>query len=74
VHRIQGDTAGAEPLRNLAHVLLAVGVVKMLARSEDFDGLRAAAYKAVKQSGMQPLLHVDVGGHCLQHYSSRLFP
>ena len=63
VHRVQRDAAGPEPVGDLADVLLAVGVVEMLAGGENLDRLRAAAHQAVQQAGMQALFDVHVGGH-----------
>src|SRR5690348_11532733 len=55
-------------------MLLAVGVVQMLASRKDLDCLRAAAHQAVQQTGMQPLLHVNVRRHCLEHQYPTAFP
>ena len=45
---MQRNAAGAEPIRNFTDMLPAVGVVNMLPRREDFDGLRAAANQPVQ--------------------------
>ena len=66
---VQRNAAGVEPVGNFAHVLLAVGIVEMLARGKNFDGLRAAAHQSVQQAGVQPLFHVNVGGNCFLHAS-----
>jgi hypothetical protein len=47
--------------------LLAVSVVEMLARGENFDGLRASSNQGVEQAGMKALFDVDVGGNCSLH-------
>jgi hypothetical protein len=44
-------------------VLLAVGVVEVLARAENFNGLSAAGNQLVEQAGMQPLLHANISGN-----------
>ena len=67
MHRMQRNAAGSEPVGNFAHMLLAVGVIQMLARAKNLDGLRAAAHQFVQQARMQPLFHVNVSGDCLQH-------
>jgi hypothetical protein len=33
-------------------VLFAIGVVEMLTRGKDLDGLRSAPYQAIQQAGM----------------------
>src|SRR6266513_1049833 len=48
VNGMQRNAAGAEPIRNFTDMLPAVGVVNMLPRREDFDGLRAAANQPVQ--------------------------
>ena len=53
------DAAGTEPVGNFAHMLLAVGIVDVLARSKDLDRLRAAAHQPIQQAGMQPLFDVN---------------
>ncbi len=58
VHRVQRNTAGLEPVRDLAHVLLAVGIVQVLASREDFDCLRTASSQAIQNAGMEPLLDI----------------
>src|ERR1700746_1588591 len=52
VHGVQGNPAGAKPVGDLAHVMLAVGVVEMLAGGEDLDGLGPAAFETVQQAGV----------------------
>src|SRR5947208_16261623 len=42
VHGVQRNTGRAKPVGEFANVLLAVGVVHVLARGEDFDGLGTA--------------------------------
>src|SRR5262249_40953965 len=57
VNRVQRNTARLEPISDLPDVLLAVGVVQMLAGSKDLNRLGSAFYQIIKQTGMQPLFH-----------------
>src|SRR5450432_2932187 len=59
VDRVERHAAGTEPIGDFLHMLFAIGVVKMLAGGENFDRLRAAAYQAVQQAGMQSLFYVN---------------
>jgi hypothetical protein len=67
MHRMEGNSAGAEPFRDLFHMLLAVGVIEVLAGGEDFDRLCPAPHQTIQQARMEPLLDVHVGGHGFQH-------
>src|SRR5581483_3655593 len=62
MHRIQRNATAFEPIGDLTQVLLAVGVVQMLARGKNFDGLRSSAYQVVQQAGVKAFLRVNVGG------------
>ena len=48
MHGVQGNAGRSEPVGDFADVLLAVGVIEVLARGKDFDGLRAGADKFVE--------------------------
>ena len=61
VHRVQRNACGFEPVRDFANVLLAVGVVEMLARGKNLDRLGSRFHQLIEQAGMQPFLHIDVG-------------
>src|SRR5208337_4784185 len=41
VHRVEWNASGAEPVGNFADMLLAIGVVKVLAGGKDFNRLRS---------------------------------
>ena len=69
MHGMQRDAAGFEPVRDFTDMLLAVGVVDVLARAEDLNGLGPAAYQLIEQAGMQPLLDENVSGNCSLHIS-----
>ena len=53
------DAAGTEPVGNFAYMLLAVGIVDVLASSKNFNRLRSAAHQSVEQPWMQPLFDVQ---------------
>jgi hypothetical protein len=67
VHGIQRNAGGLEPVGNFADVLLAIGVVEMLAGGEDFDRLRSRLDEFVEQARMEPFLHIDVCRYRPQH-------
>ncbi len=48
VQRIERDAAGAKPIRNFFYMLLAVGVIQVLAGGKNFDRLRAAAHQTIQ--------------------------
>jgi hypothetical protein len=50
-------------------VLLAVGVVDVLAGGEDFDSLRADPVQPVENAGMQSLFYMDEGRNGFLHGS-----
>ena len=52
MHRIERHATGPEPICDLAHMLLAVGIVEMRPRREDFNRLCTAAHQAVQQARM----------------------
>ncbi len=52
--------AGTEPIGNFTDVLFPVRIIKMLARGEDFNGLRAPADEAIEQPGMKTLFEINV--------------
>src|SRR5208282_1829967 len=74
VHGVQGNAGGAEPIGDFAHMLLAVGVVEMLAGSEDFDRLGPGLDELVEQARMEPFLYVDVCRYGPQHQYPTAFP
>src|SRR5882724_11516791 len=43
VHRVKRNAAALEPVRDFAHMRLAVGIVEMLTRGKNFHRLHAAA-------------------------------
>ena len=55
MQRVQRNSRTLEPVGNFQNVLLAVGVVEMLARRENLNCLCAALHQPVEQAGMQPL-------------------
>ena len=66
MQRVRLDLARLEPVGDLLDVL-AAGVVEVLARGEDFNGLRAAAGERVEQAGVQTLAEEDMGGEGSKH-------
>ena len=58
---MERHAAGTEPIGNFTDVLFPVRIIKMLARGEDFNGLRTPADEAIEQAGMKTLFYVDVG-------------
>src|SRR4029077_17210827 len=69
VPRMQRYSAGTEPVRDFTECLLAVGVVEVLARAKDFNGLGPAADQLIEQARMQPLLDENVSRNRSQHIS-----
>ena len=65
---MQWHPAGTKPIRNLANMLLAIGIIKVLPRSENLDRLGSTTHKLIQQPWMQPLLDVDVSGDRSKHY------
>ena len=57
---IEWNAGGAEPVGNFADMLLAIGVVEVLAGGEDFDRLGSRLDELVEQARMEPFLHIDV--------------
>ncbi len=51
---MERHAAGTEPIGNFTDVLFPVRIIKMLARGEDFNGLRAPADEAIEQSPDKP--------------------
>jgi hypothetical protein len=64
---MQWYPAGSKPIGDLAHMLLSVGVIEVLSRSKNLDCLRSASRQSIQQAGMQPLLHVNIRRHRIQH-------
>jgi hypothetical protein len=64
---LERNAGGAEPFGDFADVLLAVGVIEVLARGEDFDGLGSGFDEIVEQARMQPFLYIDVRRYRPQH-------
>jgi hypothetical protein len=48
-------------------MLLAIGVVQVLSRGKNFNGLRPASHQSIQQAGMQPFLHINERGYRFQH-------
>jgi hypothetical protein len=67
VHGIQRNAGGLEPVGNFADMLLAVGVVEVLAGGEDFDRLGSRFDQLVEQARMEPFLYIDVCRYRPQH-------
>ena len=67
VHGIERNAGGAEPVGNFADVLLAIGVVEVLAGSKDFDGLGSGLDELVEQARMEPFFYIDVRRDRLEH-------
>ena len=67
VHRVQGNAGGAEPVGNFTDMLLAVGVVEVLAGGEDFDGLGSRLDQFVEQARMEAFFDIDVRRDSLLH-------
>ena len=75
--RVEGKqlrSAVAEPVADLTHMLLAVGVVEVVPRGMNFDGLRAASHKLVQQARVQPLFNKRIGGNTTQHQQPTAWP
>src|SRR6266699_1683888 len=64
---MERHAAGTEPIGNFTDVLFPVRIIKMLARGEDFNGLRAPADEAIEQPGMKTLFEINVRRNCVQH-------
>ncbi len=64
---MQWNPAGAEPVRDFADMLLAVGIVKVLPRAKDFYGLGTAADELIQQAGMQPFFNKNISRNRSQH-------
>ena len=67
VDGVERNAAAAEPVGNFLDVLLAVGIVDVLARGENLDRLHSAARQPVQNAGMQPLFHEQIGGNRFLH-------
>src|ERR1017187_2865575 len=66
MHGVEWNAGGAEPFSNFTNVLLAVGVVEVLAGGEDFDGLGSRLDEFVEQARMQSFLHINVRRYRLE--------
>src|SRR4029077_5521039 len=71
--RIERNAGGAEPVGNFADMLLPIGVVKVLARGEDFDRLGSGLDELVEQARMEPFLYIDVCRYRPQHQYTPAF-
>ena len=67
VDGIQRNAGGAEPVGDFANMLLAIGVVEVLAGGEDFDRLGSGLDEFVEQARMEPLFYIDVCRYRPQH-------
>src|SRR5450432_4451978 len=61
VDRVQGNASGFEPVGNFADVLLAVGVVEMLARGKNLNQLGSRLDQLIEQARMEPFFYINVG-------------
>src|SRR5579862_4542251 len=71
---MQRNAAIAKPFGDLPDVLLAVGVVDVLAGGKNLNRLGAATRESVEQAGMQPLLHINICRYRVQHKGSTSMP
>ena len=67
VDGIEWNAGGAEPVGNFADMLLAIGVIEVLAGGEDFDRLGSPLDQLVKQARMESFLYIDVCRYSPQH-------
>jgi hypothetical protein len=58
---MEWNSAATKPLCDFLHVGLAVGVIEVLARGKNLDGLHATAHKSVQNTGMKPFLDEQIG-------------
>jgi hypothetical protein len=47
-----------KPVGDFADMLFAIGIIQVLARGKNFDGLGPAANKAIQQAGMKTFLYM----------------
>ena len=66
---MQRNAAGAEPIRDFADMLFAIGVVNVLTRAKNLDGLGSAADQFIEQARVKPLFDQDISGNRSQHIS-----
>src|SRR5260370_26793792 len=71
---MEREAGGADPVANFADMLLAIGVVEVLACGEDFDRLGSRLDELVEQARMEPFLYIDVCRYRPQHQYPTAFP
>src|SRR5438270_4660212 len=64
---MERHAASTKPIGNFTDVLFPVRIIKMLARGEDFNGLRTPADEAIGQAGMKTVFEINVRRNCVQH-------
>src|SRR3954463_9763792 len=60
------DVVRLEPLGDLLDVTL-LAIVKVLACTEEFNGLRSAFYQRIEHRGVQAVFNANIGGDCSEH-------